>query len=199
MKKVALTGNIGSGKSWVGALFAGIGIPVFHSDDEAKRLYLRDDIRDAMTQRFGPTLYLADGSLDKASLAAIIFNDTAAMHDVEQILYPALNAYFDQWAELQQSPYVLYESAIIFEKRLAQRFDAVVMVTASEATRLRRVMLRDRCDEVAVRSRMARQWPEETKCALADFVIRHESDDEDEALLRRVKWVHNLLCAIPTA
>lgn len=189
MKKIAITGNIGSGKSWVSLLFESLGIPVFYSDDEAKRLYSRPDIREAMTLRFGAELYGPDGQLNKPYLSALIFNDASAMADVERILYPALNAWFDDWAEGQDAPYVLYESAIIFEKHLEGRFDGVVMVTASEATRLRRVMLRDRCDEAAVRRRMALQWPDALKCARADHVIVHDADDEDEALMCQVRAV----------
>lgn len=189
MKKIAITGNIGCGKSWVSLLFESLGIPVFYSDDEAKRLYSRPDIREAMTLRFGTELYGPDGQLNKPYLSALIFNDASAMADVERILYPALNAWFDDWAEGQDAPYVLYESAIIFEKHLEGRFDGVVMVTASEATRLRRVMLRDRCDEAAVRRRMALQWPDALKCARADHVIVHDADDEDEALMCQVRAV----------
>ena len=187
MKKVAITGNIGCGKSWVCAMFERIGIPVFNSDAEAKRMYYRDDIRDAMTRRFGTSVYLPDGSLDKPRLSSLIFNDPVAMRDLEQLLYPALNAWFDEWAELQEAPYVLYESAIIFEKQLASRFDAVVLVSASETTRLRRVMLRDHCDEAIVRQRMALQWPEWKKRFLADFIINHDNDDEDDALMQQVR------------
>ena len=132
MKKVALTGNIGSGKSWVSQLFQHLGIPVFDSDMEAKRLYDRDDIREAMKARFGDDVYFDDNQVNRRRVAEIIFNDAEAMHDVEQLLYPALNAYFDEWAEQQDAPYVLYESAIIFEKGLADRFDAIVLVSASE-------------------------------------------------------------------
>lgn len=189
MKKIAITGNIGSGKSWVSLLFESLGIPVFYSDDEAKRLYSRPDIREAMTLRFGTELYGPDGQLNKPYLSSLIFNDASAMADVERILYPALNAWFDDWAEGQDAPYVLYESAIIFEKHLEGRFDGVVMVTASEATRLRRVMLRDRCDEATVRRRMALQWPDALKCARADHVIVHDADDEDEALMCQVRAV----------
>lgn len=189
MKKIAITGNIGSGKSWVSLLFESLGIPVFYSDDEAKRLYSRPDIREAMTLRFGAELYGPDGQLNKPYLSSLIFNDASALADVERILYPALNAWFDDWAEGQDAPYVLYESAIIFEKHLEGRFDGVVMVTASEATRLRRVMLRDRCDEAAVRRRMALQWPDALKCARADHVIVHDADDEDEALMCQVRAV----------
>ncbi len=193
MKKVALTGNIGSGKSWVCQLFQRIGIPVFNSDEEAKRLYDRDDIREAMKTRFGEDVYCDDNQVNRKRIAEIIFNDKEAMREVEQLLYPALNAYFDAWAEQQETPYVLYESAIIFEKGLADRFDAVIMVSADEQTRLRRVMLRDHCDEAEVRERMALQWPENEKRERADFIIEHDNDDEDGFLLEQVIKVHEAL------
>lgn len=195
MKKVGITGNIGSGKTWVCVLFESLGIPVFYSDDEAKRLYLRDDIRTAMTERFGAALYLPDGQLNKPYLASLIFSDASAMGEVERILYPALNAWFDEWAEQQEAPYVLYESAILFEKGLTSLFDAMVLVSASEATRLRRVMRRDHCDEAAVRRRMARQWTEDDKRARADYVILHDNDDEDDVLMQQVLAVDELLRA----
>ena len=93
----------------------------------------------------------------------------------------------------QHMPYVLFESALVFEKRLEKYFDAVVMVSASVETRLRRAMLRDHCDEATVRARMAKQWPEEGKRLLADYVIWHENDDEDEALLKQIVEVHKIL------
>ena len=95
----------------------------------------------------------------------------------------------------QEAPYVLFESALIFEKRLEKCFDAIVMVSASEATRLRRAMERDHCDEATVRARMAKQWPEEGKRLLADYVIWHENDDEDDALMRQIVSVHKF-CGI---
>lgn len=194
MKKFALTGNIGSGKSWVSGLFEKrLNIPVFYSDIEAKRLYLRADIRAAMKERFGQDVYFRNGRLNRKRLSELVFNDVQAMCDIEKLLYPALNAYFLQWAENQDAPYVLYESAIILEKHLESLFDGVVMVTASEETRLRRVMLRDHCDEAAVRQRMAKQWPEEEKLAQADYIIFHDSDDDDEDLLEQVLRVHEKL------
>lgn len=193
MKKVAITGNIGSGKSWVCALFEQLGVKVFYSDTEAKHLYYRADIRKAMQQRFGEDIYQSKNEIDKAKLSSLIFNDKQAMRDVENILYPALNAWFDEWAEQQDAPYVLYESAIIFEKHLAERFDATIMVTASRKTRLRRVMLRDHCNAETVRQRMKKQWTDNKKATLADFVILHDTDDDDEALMQQVVQVHNAL------
>jgi len=191
MKKVAITGNIGSGKSWVCELFKQrLNIPVYNSDDAAKRMYFQPDVRQQLVERFGEAFYLSDTELNRKRIADLIFSDETAQHDLEGILYPALFVDFAQWSKRQEAPYVLFESALVFEKRLEKQFDAIVMVSASEATRLRRAMLRDRCDEATVRARMAKQWPEEGKRLLADYVIWHENDDEDEALIEQIMRLH---------
>lgn len=191
MKKVAITGNIGSGKSWVCELFKQrLGIPVYNSDEAAKRMYFLPEVHEKLVERFGDAFYLSDKELNRKLIADLIFHDETAQSDLEGILYPALFVDFGQWMAKQNAPYVLFESALIFEKRLEKQFDAVVMVSASEQTRLRRAMLRDHCDEATVRARMAKQWPEEGKRLLADYVIWHENDDEDEALLKQIKRLH---------
>lgn len=187
MKKVAITGNIGSGKSWVCELFRQrLDIPVYNSDDAAKRMYFEPDAQEKLVKRFGKSIYLSDSEIDRKYLADLVFHDEMAQRDLEGILYPALFVDFVRWMERQNAPYVLFESALVFEKRLEKRFDAVVMVSASEQTRLRRAMFRDHCDEATVRARMAKQWPEEGKRLLADYVIWHEKDDEDEALWEQI-------------
>ncbi len=196
MKKVAITGNIGSGKSWVCELFQRhLGIPVYNSDEAAKRMYFLPEVRKKLVERFGERFYLSDTELNRKLIADLIFSDEKAQRDLEGILYPALFIDFDQWTAKQDAPYVLFESALVFEKRLEKQFDAIVMVSASEGTRLRRVMEREHCDETAVRARMAKQWPEEGKRLLADYVIWHENDDEDESLLKQIMEVHKF-CGI---
>ncbi len=196
MKKVAITGNIGSGKSWVCELFKRhLGILVYNSDDAAKQMYFLPDVRQQLVKRFGDAFYLSDTELNRKYIADLIFHDEKAQADLEGILYPALFVDFEHWMEKQDAPYVLFESALIFEKRLEKRFDAIVMVSASEATRLRRAMERDHCDEATIRARMAKQWPEEGKRLLADYVIWHENDDEDDVLMRQIVSVHKF-CGI---
>lgn len=196
MKKIAITGNIGSGKSWVCDLFEHcFSIPVFNSDTEAKRLYFHPEIRKQLEQRFGEEIYLSETLINRKHIAGLIFHDEAAQHDLEGILYPALFAEFDRWAEKQDAPYVLFESALVFEKGLESCFDAIVLVTASEETRLRRAMLRDRCEARVVRERMAKQWSEERKRALANHIIWHENDDEDEALLKQIIQLHEVFAS----
>lgn len=196
MKKVAITGNIGSGKSWVCELFKQrLGIPVYNSDDAAKQMYFSPNVREKLVERFGDEFYVSDREINRKLIANLIFSDETAQRDLEGILYPALFVDFEQWMTKQHAPYVLFESALVFEKRLEKNFDAVVMVSASVETRLRRAMLRDHCDEATVRARMAKQWPEEGKRLLADYVIWHENDDEDEALMRQIMEVHKF-CGI---
>jgi dephospho-CoA kinase len=185
--RVAITGNIGCGKSYVCALFKTLGIPVFDSDAEAKRLYDRPEIHEAIVRRFGEEAYFEDGTLNRKWMADRLFSDSCALGYVESVLYPALNAWFSEWADQQVTPYVLYESALIFEKHLEDLFDAVIVVTASEETRIRRVMFRDHCTEEQVRSRMTLQLPQSEKVTKADYVIIHEEDDEDEALLQQIR------------
>ena len=191
MKKIAVTGNIGCGKSWVCELWKQrFGVPVYNSDAAAKQMYFLPEVRDQLELRFGKGFYLSEKELNRKLIADLVFHDETAQHDLESILYPALFIDFEQWMSEQTMPYVLFESALVFEKRLKKRFDAVVMVSASEATRLRRAMARDHCDEATVRARMSKQWPEEGKRLLADYVIWHENDDEDAALLEQIKKLH---------
>ena len=191
--RIAITGNIGSGKSYVCALFKTLGIPVFDSDLEAKRLYYREDIQSRIVARIGAEAYLEDGQLNRPYLASVLFSDPEALSFVEQTLYPALNACFAEWADRQTSPYVLYESALIFEKGLKSLFDAVIVVTASESTRIRRVMARDHSTEERVRSRMALQISEAEKISGADYLVFHDQDEEDAFLMEQVLAIHHSL------
>ena len=193
MRRVGITGNIGSGKSYVCTLFKQLGIPVFDSDFEAKQLYYRPEIKELIVRRFGEDIYHADGTLDRQRLAECLFADSCALGYVESVLYPALNERFAEWAEQQESPFVLYESALIFEKHIETMFDAIIVVAASDPVRIRRVMTRDHCTENQVLARVAQQLPQSEKVSQADFVIVHEEDDEDDFLMEQVLRIHDSL------
>ena len=146
-----------------------------------------------MVERFGANIYNEEGALDRRLMASKVFADACALGYVESVLYPVLNKRFTDWADQQGTPYVLYESALIFEKHLEEMFDAIIVVAASESVRIRRVMTRDRCTEEQVRARMAMQLPQSEKVTKADFVIVHEDDDEDEYLTEQVGKIHTIL------
>ena len=191
MKKVGITGNIGSGKSYVCKIFTNLGIPVFYSDDETKKLYLIPSVKKLIINRFGKEVYFEDGTLNRKLLSYHLFKNEEAMSFIESVLYPALNQHFDEWCERQQSPYVLYESAILFEKNYEKFFDKIIFVSAPEDIRLQRVMQRDDCSEENVRSRMRLQMKEETKISRADYVIYN---DGNKAVEPQVEAINKLLC-----
>jgi len=159
-KTVIVTGLIGSGKSAVCALLRERGIPVYDSDARTKGLY---DRRPALVGRLEEALGLplrgADGRLDRKALAACIFSDDAARETLEAIVYPEVLADFKRWKARQKgAPFVVLESAVILSKPVFDGLaDAVVLVSAPEEVRLRRVMQRDALPAEAVRARMAAQ------------------------------------------
>ena len=191
MKKIGITGNIGSGKSFVCKMFESLGIPVFYSDDETKKLYLIPSVKELIIKRFGTEVYFEDGTLNKKLLSYHLFKNEDAMKFIESVLYPALNQHFDEWCEQQTTPYVLYESAILFEKNYRKFFDKIIFVSAPEDIRLQRVMKRDDCTEENVRSRMRLQLSEETKISKADFVIYNDGTKPVEP---QVMAINKLLC-----
>ena len=191
MKKIGITGNIGCGKSYVCKMFEHLGIPVFYSDDETKRLYLIPSVKKLIINRFGQEVYFDDGTLNRKLLSYHLFKNEEAMKFIESVLYPALDKHFNEWCKQQKSPYVLYESAILFEKNYQKFFDKIIFVSAPENIRLQRVMLRDDCTEENVRSRMRLQMGEETKISKADFVIYN---DGNKAVAPQVEAINRLLC-----
>lgn len=171
MMKVGITGGIGSGKSTVCRLFAQRGIAVYDSDSEAKRLMTEDAaLRDAIIGRFGAATY-SDGVLDRAALAACVFSDAAALADLNALVHPAVMRNFEMWAERQEGPYVILESAILFEAGLQDRVDRSVAVLAPVELRVQRACLRDRCDEARIRSRIAAQLSDDELCERADYTM----------------------------
>ena len=175
-KRIGITGNIGSGKSLVCKIFNHLGISTFHSDEETKKLYFLPEINKEIVGRFGDEVYFEDGSLNKKLLSYHLFQNKEALQFIEDLLYPKLNQVFDEWCEKQTSKYVLFESAILFEKNFDRQFDKNIFVSAPEDVRVKRAMQRDRCDEENVRSRMRLQWDEETKKAKSDYIINNDNN-----------------------
>lgn len=190
IKKIGITGNIGSGKSLVCKIFEHLGVNIFLSDEETKKLYLLPEIKKQILDYFNDEVYFNDGTLNKKLLSYHLFKNPKALQFIESVLYPQLNKTFDRWCEKQNSDYVLFESAILFEKKFDNQFDKIIFVSAPEDVRLQRAMLRDKCDEENVRSRMRLQWSEETKIEKSDFIIYN---DGNEMLIPQILKIHDIL------
>ena len=141
MMKVGITGGIGSGKSTVCRLFAERGIAVYDSDHEAKRL-MAGPLRRAIEDRFGTSIY-RDEVLDRRALARVVFNDPQALADLNALVHPAVRTDFEAWAARQEGPYVILESAILYESGFDDAVDRVLAVLAPMAVRIERTCRRD--------------------------------------------------------
>lgn len=192
MLKVGLTGGIGSGKTTVAALFELLGVPVFYADDAAKRIMDEDEqLRTAISARFGDSLYTGD-KLDRKALGALVFDDPAALADLNAIVHPAAVAASLRWMEARKTPYAIKEAAIFFETGSEKSMDVMIGVTAPEATRIERVMKRSGLNETEIRSRMARQMDDAEKMRRCDHVI---CNGDADALIPQVLRVDQMLRA----
>jgi dephospho-CoA kinase len=190
MLKVGLTGGIGSGKSLVARMFGVLGVPVFEADAAGRQLLAEDPaVRTAILERFGEAV-LHEGRVDRKALAAVVFQDPQALADLNAIVHPAVRQAFRHWAEQQNAPYVLMEAAILAETGGHKAFDRVVVVSAPEPVRLKRVMVRDRVTEAEVKARMRNQASEEDRLAIADHII---VNNDQQLVIPQVLQVHQVL------
>lgn len=191
MLKVALTGNIGSGKSVVARVFNVIGVPVFNADFEAKKLYARREVIDSLINLFTTRILKKGGELDTKVLASIIFNDSVALLQVNRLIHPLVLQEFNSWCETHnEAPYIIHETAILFENNLQKKFDFIINISAITDLRVERVMKRDNIVKQDVLDRIANQLPDEEKCKLSDFVIYN---NEDDFIIPQVLSIHKKL------
>jgi dephospho-CoA kinase len=171
VKRIGLSGGIGSGKSYVAGILEKMGFPVYYADARAKALTdTHPHIKSELVKRFGTTLY-EDGVLNRKALAALIFDSEANRLFVNNLIHPIVRADFDAWCAQQNSSLVFNEAAILFETGAYKQFDGTLLVVAPLDLRIQRVMQRDRCNEEEVRERIKAQWPDEQKIPLATSVI----------------------------
>lgn len=185
---IGLTGGIGSGKSTVAAIFQHLGVPVFIADEESKRILESDEIlQGKLVELLGPDL-IKNGQIDKAFMAQRIFQENVLLQAVNAMLHPLVGIAFRQWALLhQEHPYIIREAAILFESNSYHDCDKIIVVTAPEDLRVERVMQRSRISAQAVKDRMAQQWPQEKKDALAHYLIDNSGE---KSLIKQVIAIH---------
>ncbi|HZJ36199.1 MAG TPA: dephospho-CoA kinase [Gillisia sp.] len=173
MKVIGLTGGMGSGKTTVANFFKELGIPVYIADDQAKSLMNTSaEVKSKIIGLLGKKAY-PDGILDRKYVAAQVFNSEEKLEKLNSIVHPAVANDFENWKNSQNSPYVIYEAAILFEKGGNKKCDAVILVTAPYEERIKRIKSRDKSSEEDIEARMKHQWSDSKKRKLADFQIKN--------------------------
>ncbi|MFW5687554.1 MAG: dephospho-CoA kinase [Bacteroidota bacterium] len=199
MLRIAVTGNIGSGKSVVCRVFQNLGIPVFYADKEAKQLYNDPDVLQQMTDRFGEKILNNNKQLDTKALAAIIFNNREDLDFVNHIIHPRVFSLFEKWVEGLDSsiPYCIQEAALTFESGSQHRFSKIIVVHAPEEILLQRTMKRDNTTLQQARQRLSNQAGQQWKMDQADFLIQN---DGTTPILPQILQIHNKLTtpSLPT-
>jgi dephospho-CoA kinase len=190
MLRVALTGGIGTGKSYVARRLRALGVPVVDADVLAREAVAPGSpaLR-ALAERFGPGVMNEDGTLRRQTLASIVFADAAARADLERIVHPVVVSAIDAFFAAQPpgTPFAVADIPLLFETGRERAFDAVVVAACPPETQVARVMARDGLTEADARGRLAAQLPIADKVARADYVIDTSgSYEQTDATIARV-------------
>lgn len=200
MLLVGLTGGIGSGKSTVARLLERRGAVVFDAD-----LLAREAVEPgtpghaAVIERFGADVLAPGGELDREALASIVFADPSARRDLEEIVHPEVRRLFAEGSEAYRDTdrVVVFSAPLLVETGMHTAFEILVVVSATVATQIERLMRQRGMSESSIRARIEAQAPLEDKAAVADFLVDNEGTlDELESQVDRL-W--NDLSARPVA
>src|SRR4051812_30801675 len=190
MLKVALTGGIATGKSYVLDRFRQHGVPCLDADELAHGVTAAGtEATMLIAERFGADVLAADGSVDRRKLGPIVFADPAARRELEAIVHPAVHraiAAGVRASELIGDPLVIVDVPLLYEVGSEKDFDRVIVTACRPETQIARLVARGLTEDAA-RQRLAAQWPTEKKTARADFVVDTDgSFAETDAQVARV-------------
>jgi len=172
-KIIGLTGGIGSGKTTVANLFSTFGIPVYITDIEARNLMQSVAVINQIKNIFGNSVFEKD-LLIKDKLSEIVFKDKNKLAQLNAIVHPAVKEHFQQWLlEHKSYPFIIYETAILFESGSYKDCDFIITVVAPLETRIQRVIKRDKTTREKVLERIKNQWNDEQKSSKSDFILEN--------------------------
>jgi dephospho-CoA kinase len=197
MLKVALTGGIATGKSYVLDQFRRRGVPCLDADELAHGVTAAGtEATIAIAERFGADILAADGAVDRRKLAPIVFADRAARRELEAITHPAvyraINAGLRAFELMGDGAFAVVGVPLLFETGAEKSFDKVIVTACAAQTQLARLIERGLTEDAA-RQRLAAQWPTEQKVARADFVVTTDRTFEDTN--RQVDEIYRTLTA----
>ena len=191
--RVALTGGIATGKSFVLAEFRKRGVPCLDADMLARGVIAPGtEATQAIAARFGPGIIKIDGSVDRSKLASIVFSDESARRDLEAIVHPAvyraIHAGLRAFELVGHYPVGIVDIPLLYESGHDKEFDKVIVTACPEGLQIARLRERGMTEQDA-RQRIAAQWPTKEKAARADFVVNtarspQETERQIEEILR---------------
>ena len=195
MLKVALTGGIATGKSYVLDQCRRRGVPCLDADELAHGVTgAGTEATAAIAARFGAAILAADGSVDRKALGLIVFADGAARRELEAIVHPAvyraITAGLRGFELMGDGAFAVVDVPLLYETGAEQGFDRVIVTACAPEIQLARLIERG-VTEAAARQRLAAQWPQEKKASRANFVINTDgacadTDTQVDHVLRQI-------------
>ena len=172
MKKIGITGGMGCGKTTVVAEFERLGVPAFVADKVGGSYYNDAAFLAEVRKALGKDVFDTQGNVDKKRIAALVFSDKEALARLNALVHPRVMEDFDRFClQHADKPYVLFESAILFDYALDRFMDKTICVYLSLDERLSRLKERDHADDSALLARIHNQMPAEEMMMKADYVI----------------------------
>lgn len=169
---IGITGGIGSGKSAATDYFTELGIDVVDADIAARTIVETGTMAlKAIAEHFGNEVLQDDGSLNRAALRSIVFNDAKERQWLESLTHPLIAQEIQQQLKQAHSPYVVFSSPLLLETAQHQLCDQIIVVDVPEATQLQRTMERDHNDATQVQRIMAAQIPRSQRLEKADSIL----------------------------
>lgn len=169
---IGITGGIGSGKSYFARQMEGLGLSVYYSDREAKRLIAEDPALQRQIQALLGEDVFQDGVYQTRIVAARVFGRPDLLEALNRLVHPAVLADAERWIAAHDAEQtVMLESALLFESGLNRLCQKTVCITAPEEVCIARVIKRDGVSEEHVRARIASQMPDDERRRLSDFVL----------------------------
>jgi len=174
---VGVTGGIGSGKSAACAVFEELGITVVDAD-QAARVVVEPGTEGLkkIAEHFGNDVIQADGTMDRAAMRRLVFENPAERKWLESLLHPLIGIEISRGIRDATSPYVILASPLLLEARQNTLADRVLVIDVSEETQLQRTMARDHNSEQQVRAIIASQIDRQSRLAAADDVIENDGN-----------------------
>ena len=173
-KVIALTGGIGSGKTFVSSIFNKLNkVPCFYSDFEAKKIMNENQlIKKQIISILGPESYIGD-KLNNEYLRKKIFYSQNKLNMINKLVHNQVKINFRKWLSNQNSKYVLKETAILFEHNFQFEVDLTLLVTAPLKVRIERIIKRDNISKKTIEKIIENQWADNKKIHLSDFFIEN--------------------------
>ena len=188
IRKIALTGGIATGKTYVANRLREAGVLIVDADVLAREVVaLGTPALAAVRQRFGPDVIRRDGTMDRVRVGQIIFKDKRARQDLEAIIHPAVQKAIDKYfaALPKKTPFAVADIPLLFETGREKQFESVIVVACPRAMQLQRVMERSKLSKEDAERRLAAQWPIEKKVEKATYVIKTDGTfDETDAQVK---------------